>query len=145
MARNKMVVGSKFMLPSSHVGCLISSCFLQLMLVVGTKFLTWGWRVPSSCLNLEVMSLNPTENIGTYNCFGSLTREKNWKHHFFFENMEDHRWNFHFLLNLFNFYHAIFSIKYLMLLFMLILQNSNRYYLLTYLILNFFFVIYAGL
>ncbi len=40
MARNKMVVGSKFMLPSSPIGGLVSSCFLQVMLVVGTKFLT---------------------------------------------------------------------------------------------------------
>jgi hypothetical protein len=63
MARNKMVVGSKFMLPSSPIGGLVSSCFLQVMLVVGTKFLTWDWRVPSSCLNLEVMSLNPTEKL----------------------------------------------------------------------------------
>jgi hypothetical protein len=40
MARNKMVVGSKFLLPTSHVGGLVSSCFLQVMLVVSTKFFT---------------------------------------------------------------------------------------------------------
>ncbi len=39
MARNKMVVGGKFMFPSSHVGSLVSSYFLQVMLVVCTKFL----------------------------------------------------------------------------------------------------------